>query len=158
MGTLSAGILLYRIKSGVGKVFLVHPGGPFFRNKDKGWWTVPKGELHGEEEPLDAAVREFQEETGYLPRGDFKILKPVVQKGGKVVHCWAVPGDLDPLKMTCNTFPLEWPPKSGKIVNFPEVDKGAWFSFNDARMFINERQRAFVDELEAMLHFQQGNL
>lgn len=151
MSKHSAGILLYRNNDGQAEVFLVHPGGPYFRNKDKGWWTVPKGELLDNEDAFDAALREFREETGYLPHGDFKALKPVVQKAGKVVHGWAVSGDLDPLGITCNTFPLEWPPKSGKIVDFPEVDKGRWFSLMEARDFINERQCGFLDELSSLL-------
>lgn len=151
MGKQSAGILLYRVIAGIVEVFLVHPGGPFFRNKNQGWWTVPKGELLKDEQPLDAALREFKEETGYLPHGDFKSLRSVVQKGGKTVHCWAVSGNLDALKMTCNTFALEWPPKSGHLLNFPEIDQGAWFSLAEARIFINEQQSGFLDDLDAIL-------
>lgn len=151
MSKQSAGILLYRVSDGQLEVFLVHPGGPFFRNKDKGWWTVPKGELQDNEDAFDAALREFKEETGYLPHGDFKVLKPVMQKGGKVVQCWAVSGELDPLGITCNTFTLEWPPKSGKIVDFPEVDKARWFTLTEAREFMNERQCGFLDELSILL-------
>ncbi|MBE9597798.1 NUDIX domain-containing protein [Pedobacter sp. MC2016-24] len=151
MKSISSGILLYRIKAQVPEVFLVHPGGPFFRNKDQGWWTIPKGEPLKGEVLLATALREFQEETGYLPEGDFRELKPIVQKAGKMVHCWAVAGDLDPSNMTCNTFALVWPPKSGKIMNFPEVDKGAWFSFDEAKLYINGRQIDFLDQLKAIL-------
>ncbi|WP_448103893.1 NUDIX domain-containing protein [Pedobacter panaciterrae] len=150
MSKHSAGILLYRIKNKEPEVLLVHPGGPFFRNKDKGWWTVPKGELLPDEDTLQAALREFNEETGYLPHGDFKALKPVVQKGGKIVNCWAVSGDLDADNITCNTFPLEWPPKSGKIVDFPEVDQARWFSLTQAEEFINQQQCEFLKELKNM--------
>lgn len=151
MGKQSAGILLYRIKEGEAEVLLVHPGGPFFRNKDKGSWTVPKGELLPGEEVLPAALREFKEETGYLPEGDFVQLKSVVQKGGKEVLCWAVSGDFDASSITSNTFPLEWPPKSGKIVDFPEIDQARWFSLTEAAEFINEKQRAFLKELKDVL-------
>lgn len=151
MSKQSAGILLYRISDGQLEVFLIHPGGPFFRNKDKGWWTVPKGELQDDEDTFDAALREFKEETGYLPHGDFKALRPVVQKGGKVVHGWAVSGELDPEAVTSNTFAIEWPPKSGKMVDFPEVDKARWFTLAEAREFMNERQCGFLDELSILL-------
>lgn len=151
MGKLSAGILLYRTTGAEVEVLLVHPGGPFFRNKDKGSWTIPKGELLAGEEPLTAAVREFKEETGYVPDGDFIQLKPVVQKGGKEVLCWAVKGDFDPAAITSNTFPLEWPPKSGKMVDFPEIDQARWFSLTNAADYINERQRAFLDELHDVI-------
>lgn len=150
-GKLSAGILLYRTSINGPEVFLVHPGGPYFRNKDRGWWTVPKGEPMPDEALKDAALREFYEETGYSPQGNLIVLQPVVQKGGKTVHCWAVAGDLDPLRLTCNTFSIEWPPRSGKMVDFPEVDKGKWFSFNDAKIFINERQTGFLNELKTLL-------
>lgn len=151
MSKQSAGVLLYRISDGHLEVFLVHPGGPFFRKKDKGWWTLPKGELHDNEDAFDAALREFEEETGYLPHGDFKALKSVVQKGGKVVHAWAVSGELDPEAITCNTFAMEWPPKSGKIVDFAEVDKARWFTLPEAREFMNELQCGFLDELSMLL-------
>ncbi|ETZ22715.1 NUDIX domain-containing protein [Pedobacter sp. V48] len=150
MSKQSAGILLYRMKNKEPEVLLVHPGGPFFRNKDKGWWTVPKGELLPDEDTLQAALREFNEETGYLPHGDFKALKPVVQKGGKIVNCWTVSGDLDADNITCNTFPLEWPPKSGKIVDFPEIDQARWFSLTQAEEFINQQQCEFLKELKNM--------
>lgn len=152
MAKQSAGILLYRFMGKELEVLLVHPGGPFFRNKDKGWWTVPKGEVMAGEQAFDTALREFKEETGYLPVGEFKVLKSVVQKGGKVVHCWAVPGDLDASAITCNTFTMEWPPKSGKVVEFPEVDQGRWFSLAEARIYMNEAQQSFLFELEGLLN------
>jgi predicted NUDIX family NTP pyrophosphohydrolase len=151
MAKQSAGMLLYRVTEREPEVLLVHPGGPFFRNKDKGWWTVPKGEVMADEEPLATALREFEEETGYLPKGDFLPLTTIVQKGGKVVHCWAVRGKLDVSKVTCNTFTIEWPPKSGKLTDFPEIDQARWFALDEARTFINPRQQSFLEELKNML-------
>ena len=148
MAKQSAGLLLYRFTEKKLEVLLVHPGGPFFRNKDKGWWTVPKGEVMADEQAFDTALREFKEETGYLPEGEFKALKSVVQKGGKVVHCWAVLGDLDASQIASNAFTIEWPPKSGKMTDFPEVDQARWFSLAEAGIYINERQRSFLGELE----------
>lgn len=148
---VSAGLLLYRLVNDMPEVLLVHPGGPFFRNKDKGWWTVPKGELLPDEDALTAARREFKEETGYEPTGVFRMLHPVIQKGGKVVHCWAVSGDLNPAEITSNTFALEWPPKSDKTVDFPEIDRAAWFSITVAREYINERQQSLLTELVSVL-------
>jgi len=143
----SAGILLFRKLEKEIEFFLVHPGGPFFTKKDLGWWTVPKGEILPDEDPLQAAIREFEEETGYQPSGDFIPLQPVLQKGGKQVQCWAVKGDLDPSGITSNTFELEWPPRSGKKQSFPEIDKGGWFSFSEASRLINAQQISFLQEL-----------
>ena len=143
----SAGILLYKTLGAEPEFFLVHPGGPFFAKKNEGWWTIPKGELLADEEPLDAAIREFEEETGYKPQGPFTALQPIVQKGGKQVLCWAAEGDLDSTAITCNTFEIEWPPKSGKLRTFPEVDKAAWYTLSEAKILINERQIAFLEEL-----------
>lgn len=151
MANQSAGILLYRKTLNGPEFFLVHPGGPFFRNKDLGWWTIPKGEILPDELPLDAAIREFDEETGYRPEGKFIELQPIVQKGGKKVWCWAIAGDLDSKRITCNTFELEWPPKSGKMVAFDEVDKAGWFSLQESEKYINERQFAFLLELNRLL-------
>lgn len=144
----SAGILLFRKLNNEVEFFLVHPGGPFFARKDAGWWTVPKGEIMTDEDPLDAAIREFEEETGYKPSGDFIPLQAVIQKGGKQVLCWAVKGDLDPETIVSNTFEIEWPPRSGKMKSFPEIDKGQWFSFEEAGKMINEKQAAFLLELQ----------
>lgn len=151
MGKQSAGILLYKKTDNSFEVFLVHPGGPFFQNKDQGWWSVPKGEPMPGEALFDAALREFEEETGYRPEGEFIALQSVVQKGGKTVHCWAVRGDLDPLAITCNTFELEWPPGSGRIKAFPEVDKGRWFTLAEAEKHINGSQSALLNELAEIL-------
>lgn len=133
MPKVSAGILLYRMKK-TPEVFLCHPGGPFYKNKDDGVWTIPKGEFGNEEEPLTAAKREFEEETGQKLDGEFAPLKPIKYKDGrKIVYAWAVKGDLDPGTIRSNTFPLEWPPKSGKYIDVPEVDKGGWFNLESAR-------------------------
>ena len=147
----SAGILLFRKLNNQLEFFLVHPGGPFFVKKDKGWWTVPKGEIESTELPLSAAVREFKEETGSDLTGDFIPLQPVVQKGGKQVLCWALEGDIDPLKIISNTFEIEWPPRSGKMKAFPEIDKAAWFTKTEAIEQMNERQVAFVEELSGLI-------
>lgn len=128
----SAGILLYRIREKRPEVFLCHPGGPFYKSKDLGVWTIPKGEFV-DEEPLAAAKREFEEETGQKIEGGFIPLAPVKYKsGGKIVYAWAVKGEVDVSGIKSNTFPLEWPPKSGKVVEFPEVDRGEWFTIETA--------------------------
>ncbi len=146
----SAGILLFRRVNGTFEFFLVHMGGPFFIKKDAGWWTIPKGEITVGEAPMAAAVREFEEETGYKPSGEFIPLLPVTQKGGKQVICWAVLGDLDPLKITSNTFTLEWPPKSGKMKIYPEIDKAGWFSFEEAKRLINGKQADLLDQFSQL--------
>lgn len=143
----SAGILLYRKNKKITEYFLVHPGGPFFRTKDAGWWSIPKGEIAPGEAPLQAAIREFEEETGYRPEGKFLPLQPIRQKGGKQVLCWATEGDLDPEKIVSNVFETEWPPHSGKTKTFPEVDRAAWFDADTAKQMINPQQAAFIDEL-----------
>lgn len=147
----SAGILLYRQKDTIIEFFLVHPGGPFFIKKNEGAWTVPKGELQPEEIALDAAIREFGEETGYKPSPPFTALQPIIQKGGKQVLCWAAKGDLDSSTIASNTFVMEWPPKSGKSMEFPEVDKAGWFSLAEAKKLINEKQIPFLEELTQTL-------
>jgi len=147
----SAGILLFRKKDQSIEFFLAHPGGPFFVNRDFGFWTIPKGELDENEAPLSAAIREFAEETGKKLSGDFIELTPIVQKGGKKVLCWAIEGDLDPEAFVSNTFEIEWPPRSGKKQSFAEMDKAAWFTYDKAIKHINERQIALLDELIAKL-------
>jgi predicted NUDIX family NTP pyrophosphohydrolase len=143
----SAGIVLYRRKDNFIEVFLVHPGGPFWKGKDKGAWSIPKGEFTREEDALTVAKREFQEETGQSVQGDFQELKPIQQKGGKMVYAWAVEGDVDADNIVSNTFKQEWPYKSGKWIIIPEVDKAGWFSVEEAREKMNAAQLAFVEEL-----------
>ena len=148
MSRVAAGLLPFRTAGAALEVFLVHPGGPFWKNKDAGSWTIPKGEFTNDEPALDAAVREFREETGFVLKGPFQPLSPIRQKGGKRVYAWATPGDLDPAKIVSNTFELEWPRKSGRNKTFPEVDKGGWFSIADARRMINPAQIPLLEELE----------
>jgi len=147
----SAGILLYRMRDGSPEVFLVHPGGPFWAGKDAGAWSIPKGEFEGGDDPLEAAKREFLEETGSPIDGTFLALAPLKQRSGKVVHAFAVQGDLDAASIGSNTFSMEWPPHSGKQQEFPEVDKGGWFTINAAREKLLAGQRGFLDELEVLL-------
>ena len=151
MPRLSAGLLVYRIRNGTLEVLLAHPGGPYFRKKDEGAWTVPKGELDPGENMLQAAQREFQEEVGLCPTGPFLPLSPIQQKGGKIVHAWACEGDLDPSAAVSNTFSIEWPPHSGKLQEFPEVDKVEWFNLEAARKKIKSKQRPLLDELERIV-------
>lgn len=143
----SAGILLYRKGENETEFFLVHPGGPFFAKKQEGWWTIPKGELLPDEFPLDCAIREFEEETGYKPSPPFIELQPITQKGGKKVIAYAAKGDLNPDTITSNTFTIEWPPKSGNMKAFPEIDKAGWFALAAAKVLINERQISFLEEV-----------
>jgi len=147
----STGILLYRLVNHQIEYLLVHPGGPFWKNKDLGSWTIPKGEYEAPEIPIDAAIREFKEETGIELSGTFISLKPIVQKGGKQVDAWALEGDLDTATIRSNTFEIEWPPKSGKRQVFPEIDKACWFSYDEAIEKINPAQINFIKELRHKL-------
>ncbi|MDB5133512.1 MAG: hypothetical protein JWP37_115 [Mucilaginibacter sp.] len=147
MAKQSAGILLYRTTDHLLQVFLVHSGGPFFVNKDDGSWSIPKGEFLDDEVPLDAAKREFFEETGQAVNGVFIPLTPIHQKAGKKVFAWAIEGDINAAAIFSNTFELEWPPKSGKINTFPEVDKAGWFSIEEAKIKINHAQVGLIEEL-----------
>ena len=147
MAKQSAGLLLYRKREGQLEFLLVHPGGPFWKNKDLGAWTIPKGELRPDEDGLAAARREFNEELGFEPNGDFLRLAPIIQKAGKMVHAWAVESDCNPAAFKSNTFTLEWPPRSGKMQEFPEVDQAAFFNLSDARTKINPAQIPFLEEL-----------
>src|SRR5262245_45648564 len=144
---LSAGVLLYRKRGGEIEVFLVHPGGPFWAKKDDGAWSIPKGEYSEGEDPLIIAKREFHEETGSHLSGEFLPLTPLKQPSGKVITAWAVGGDLDPASLSSNTFSMEWPPKSGKQQEFPEVDRGMWCDLATARIKLLPGQRAFLDQL-----------
>jgi predicted NUDIX family NTP pyrophosphohydrolase len=145
MTRVSAGLLMFRVRDGRVQVLLVHPGGPFFKNKDEGAWTIPKGEPNEGEELLAAAQREFEEETGVKPVGPFRPLAAIKQKGGKVVHAWAFAGDCEASQIVSSTFTLEWPPKSGKRAEFPEVDRAEWFELEEARRKINPAQMSFLD-------------
>ena len=141
---ISAGILLYRKRLDKVEVFLVHPGGPFWKNKDEGAWTIPKGEVMPGEENFDAAVREFLEETGVQLKGKFKVLNPVRQKAGKLIYAWAIHKNIDERKIKSNMFEMEWPPKSGKTSSFPEIDKGGWFDLDSAAKKINPAMFIYI--------------
>ena len=151
MAKQSAGVLLYRFRQAAPEVFLVHPGGPFWAKQDAGAWSIPKGEAAPGEDLLTRARREFAEETGSVLSGTFRPLAPIRQSGGKIVHAWAVEGDCDATAITSNTFDLEWPPRSGRVQAFPEVDRAQWFDFAAARQRINPAQRGLIDELERLL-------
>lgn len=150
-GKKSAGLLLFRRGSGSLEVFLVHPGGPFWSRKDEGAWSIPKGEIEEGEDPLAAARREVEEETGFAVQGQALALRPLRQAGGKVVHAWAVEQDVDPALLVSNAFAMEWPPKSGRMREFPEVDRGDWFPLEAARGKILKGQADFLDQLPALL-------
>ncbi len=130
-------------------MLLIHPGGPYWRNKDAGAWSIPKGEIDEGEEPLAAALRELAEETGFAASGPFAALTPLRQRSGKTIHAWAAEGDCDAAAMTSVEFEMEWPPRSGRIGRFPEADRAAWFSLEEARGKLIAGQLAFLDELEA---------
>jgi predicted NUDIX family NTP pyrophosphohydrolase len=151
MPRLSAGLLMYRFRGGEVEVLLVHPGGPFFRNKDEHSWSLPKGESEPDEELLVTARREFEEETGIKPAGPFLPLAPIQQKGGKIVHAWAFEGDCDPKANVSNTFTIEWPPHSSKQVEFPEVDRAEFFNLDEAKRKIKAGQEKLIEELERIL-------
>jgi predicted NUDIX family NTP pyrophosphohydrolase len=146
----SAGILLYRLAKKHLEVFLVHPGGPFWKNKDLGAWSIPKGEF-SDEDPWEAAKREFIEETGFEISGNIIALTPVRQKAGKVVHAFAVEGEIDAAAINSNHFEIEWPPRSGRMQRFPEVDKAEWFSIDQAKLKILEAQIPLLEELSQLV-------
>jgi predicted NUDIX family NTP pyrophosphohydrolase len=147
----SAGLLMYRIVEGNPEVFLVHMGGPYWVKKDLGAWSIPKGEFESDEDPFEAAKREFLEETGFPAMGEFIPLKELRQPGGKVVSAWAFEGDCDPKAIRSNTFSMEWPPRSGRFQEFPEVDRADWFSPDIAKEKILKGQRPFIEELQQVL-------
>ena len=155
MARQSSGILLYRFSGKQLQFLLVHPGGPFFRNKDDGSWSVVKGEFTDDEDPLTAAKREFLEETGQPINGKFIELEPIVQKGGKKVYAWAVEADIDPEAIKSNLFEIEWPPKSGRKEAFPEIDRAAWFETETAKMKINPAQISLLEGLSHVLSTSQ---
>ena len=142
---------MYRRTPGVREVFLVHPGGPYWSKKNEGSWTFPKGEYETGEEPLAAAIREFQEETGFNVSEPFLELGSIRQKSGKLVFAWAFEGDCDPTELISNTCEIEWPPRSGKRVEIPEVDRGEWFSFERARKFVRAEQLPLLEALRSLI-------
>jgi predicted NUDIX family NTP pyrophosphohydrolase len=147
MPKTSAGLLMFRRKAQRLEVLLIHPGGPFWSRKDDGAWSIPKGEIGDDEEPLDAARREVREETGASPGGTFLPLTSIRQAGGKTVHAWAIESDFDPANLISNTFSMEWPPRSGRQQTFPEADRAAWFPLDVARRKILKGQIPLLDEL-----------
>jgi predicted NUDIX family NTP pyrophosphohydrolase len=150
-GKQSAGLLLYRRHQDAWQVFLVHPGGPYWKAKDHGAWSISKGEFGPGEDPLATASREFTEETGLAVAGSFVPLTPVKQPGGKTVHAWAVEGDCDPAAIKSNTFSMEWPPRSGRQREFPEIDRGGWFGLEEAAERISKGQRGLLAQLRILL-------
>jgi predicted NUDIX family NTP pyrophosphohydrolase len=151
MPRVSAGLLMYRFREGKLQVLLAHPGGPLYRTKDEGHWSIPKGEIEPGEHLLEAAQREFREETGITPTGPFVELSSIKQKGGKIVHAWAFAGDCDPNAIHSNTFTMEWPPKSGRTKEFPEIDRADFFSVEEARFKIKAAQMPLVEALQRIL-------
>jgi predicted NUDIX family NTP pyrophosphohydrolase len=147
---------MFRRCGGAPEVFLVHPGGPFWTKRDLGAWSIPKGEFEAGEDPLAAARREFEEETGLVPAGDFVPLRPRRQPSGKVVHAFAFEGDCDPTAIVSNTFETEWPPGSGRRRTFPEVDRAAWFPLEEAKRRLVSGQIGFVEELADLLARADG--
>jgi predicted NUDIX family NTP pyrophosphohydrolase len=145
MAFRSAGVLLYRKRKGEIEVFLIHPGGPFWRKKDEGAWSIPKGLIGPNEDPLVAAKREFKEETGFEIRGNCRLLGTFHQLGGKDVIAYAVEGDCNPAQLVSNMFSMEWPPRSGKRQEFPEADRGAWFTVAEAEFKILKGQKAILE-------------
>ena len=159
MPRTSAGLLMYRVQDGVLQVLLAHPGGPYFIHKDDGAWTIPKGEPDGDEDLLVTAQREFEEETRVKPSGPFLPLKPIQQKGGKIVHAWAFQGDCDPAALQSNTFLMEWPPPllgnlGGRQQEFPEIDRAEFFDLATARKKIKAGQEGLLDELATIVDNQ----
>jgi len=155
-GKRSAGLLMYRRLGGAVEVLLIHPGGPFWSGKDDGAWSIPKGLIDPGEDELLAAIREFEEETGFPGEGEFFAPPPVKQPSGKVIAAWAFEGDCDTTKMKSNLFSMEWPPRSGKMAEFPEADRAAWFDLPSAKTKIIKGQRAFIEELERLLSVSGG--
>lgn len=154
MPVQTAGILVYRHKNDQLQVFLVHNGGPYFARRDKGFWTIPKGKIEDGEDVLSTAKREFEEETGLqMPEGELLDLGKIKQVNNKEVQAWAVEGDLDPTKISSNTFEIEWPPKSGQKQSFPEIDRGEWLDLTQAAMKINAGQGELLKRLAD--HFGQ---
>lgn len=150
MARTSAGLVMYRKRNGDVEVFLVHPGGPFWAKKDKGAWSIPKGEYREGDDPLEAAQREFHEETGFIAHGPFRPLGIVKQSGGKLVAAWAFEDDCDPAELRSNLFQIEWPPRSKRMIEIPEVDRGGWFSLDDAAEYL------LPSQLPLLSKFREG--
>ncbi len=146
---------MYRNRNSELEVFLVHPGGPFWAKKDLGSWSIPKGEYEEGEDPREAAAREFQEETGFVATSPIRELGVVKQAGGKIVSAFCFEGDADPADLVSNTFQMEWPPRSGRMMDFPEVDRGSWFSMAAAREHLLKSQAPFIQMLERLLNHEQ---
>ena len=151
MVKLSAGLVMYRRAGEQVETLLVHPGGPFWAKKDNGSWSIPKGEVSSGEDPLTAAIREFEEETGVRPWGQFIVLGTIKQKAGKAIQAWAFEGDCDPKNFRSNTFEIEWPPHSGKRQRFPEVDRAEFFPLREAVAKVNPAQVQLLDRLERLI-------
>lgn len=151
MAKRSAGLLLYRDRGSGTEVFLVHPGGPFWKNKDGGSWSIPKGEFEADEDPLEAAKREFEEETGLAANGEFLPLQPVRQPSGKIIHAWAHEADLDAEAVKSNSFSMEWPRGSGRMAQFPEIDRAAWFLIEAAKRKMLKGQLPFLEQLQRII-------
>lgn len=149
---ISAGILVFKKEKNDNLYFLVHPGGPFWKNKDEGAWSIPKGEALPDENLLERALTEFKEETGKTIEGKFIELSPVKQKSGKKIYAWAVEGNIEMSDLQSNTIMIEWPPKAGKMLEIPEVDRWEWFSSEEAKKRINPAQAGFINELEKLLN------
>jgi predicted NUDIX family NTP pyrophosphohydrolase len=147
----SAGLLMFRRRGGAVEVLLAHPGGPFWSRRDAASWTLPKGEIDEGEDPLAAARREFEEETGFPSAPPFLLLGELKQKSGKRITAWAFEGDADPSRLVSNPFEMEWPPRSGRMQSFPEIDRVAWFGPEEARAKVLPGQAPFLDTLEALL-------
>ena len=157
MAKHSAGILMYRFRGPTLEVFLVHPGGPYWAKRDIGAWSIPKGEFNkDEQDPLVVAKAEFEEETGFAVDGNFIPLDKLKQPGGKIIHAWAIEGDCDASKIKSNTFCIEWPPRSGKQQEFPEVDRASWFSVEEAKIKLLKGQVEFVRRILDRLNFKQS--
>jgi predicted NUDIX family NTP pyrophosphohydrolase len=147
MAKLSAGLIMYRVRHRKLEVFLVHPGGPFWSKKDEGVWSIPKGEYSADEEPFEVAKREFKEETGYEAEGNFIPLSPIKQPSTKIITAWAFEGDCDAAIIKSNLFSMEWPPRSGRQAEFPEVDRAAWYPINLAKIKLLKGQIGFIEQL-----------
>jgi predicted NUDIX family NTP pyrophosphohydrolase len=156
MSKVSAGLLMHRVREGKLEFLLAHPGGPFWKDRDAGAWTIPKGEIQPGEEPLAAAQREFEEEVGFKPHGRFIELTPIRQRSGKLVHAWGFEGDCDPSRVHSNVFKMEWPPHSGRFEECPEVDRAGFFDLEEARKKINPAQMPLLEEMAAKRRAASG--